>query len=590
MRFVSEGMEPEELAGVATVSVELGARLLMPFTADRRQLLATIRSVGMPAGTDGARDPLGFSLPAAAGSAARPGARLAPAARDSPRADTRDDDNTPRLQMEASRQKSADALATSRVERQLKALNGLAQALDAVTGSKTIVFFSEGFDERLLAGKRRRPQQRRGQRSDAARAVLGDQRGQPISSGPLLQALAETLEQFHHSECAVYPVDLGSPRLADTGQLDSEHRGSGSLAAIAKGSGGQVVPSVEELNPAVGRLRERASVTYVLVFQPGQKQGEGRYHKLKVRVNRSGTRVEARAGYYEKTGFARLSPLQRSLSAADAIAGERESNGFPMQLLAFSLDAGPASRVPVVLEISGSELLAKEPVRSSMRLAFYVYAVSEAGELEDSLVRSVRLDLTNEAARLKAGPLRYRGQLRLSPGRYRLRALARDEEQGRSAFRAVSVEVKETEAAGGLRASVPLFLSATDAGITLLDASGGSTSPDPFQVGGEPFLPDLAPALTASEPARVCLFLATRGPDPDVQIQGRIHGEAGGDWGPGRLAVRGRTAPDAEGLWKILLVFEPAALPPGTYRLSITLRSSAEPSVPVVREASFRIR
>ena len=300
-------------------------------------------------------------------------------------------------------------------------------------------------------------------------------------------------------------------------------------------------------------------------------------------------RVEARAGYYEDRSFTGLSALQRSLSAADVITHEREASAFPMQLLALPLGARPSSLVPVLLEIPGSELLAKAQT-GPIRLALYVCAVSESGEVADSFVRTLHLDPAGDAARLKSGPLRYGGKLRLAPGRYRVRALARDEQQGRSAFRAVSVDVPSPEGLRGLRASVPLFVSGPGGGITLRDVTGMEpASADPFEIAGEKFLPYLAPALAASQPSRVCLFLSTGGAEPEVQIRGRILAEGGGDWAPGRLEVLGRTSPNADGVWKILLDFEPPVLPPGAYRLAITLRGSAEPAVPVVREAPFRI-
>ena len=585
-RFVGNAMAPDELAGVATVSVELGARLLLPFTSDRRQLLAAIGAVGMPSGTDAARDPLGFSLPSAPDSANGPPAS---AAGDSPRSDpSAAIDDAPRLQLETSTQTNVDGLATSRVDRHLKALGGLAKTLSVVNGEKIVVFFSEGFDQRLLAGNA----------AESTSAADNDAltRGQfwalnvdrRFASGPLLQGVTDTLDELHRSECVVYPVDIAGVRLDDSGHLESAHRGREALTAIAAGSGGQVIHAGDVLNEAVEGIRQHASLIYVLSFRPSRKADAGRYHKLKVKVARSGARIEARAGYYEARSFIGLSALQRSLSAADVITHEREASAFPMLLLALALDSGPSSRVPVLLEIPGSELLAKAPA-GPMRLTLYVYAVSESGEVADSFVRTLRLDPAGDAARLNAGPLRYGGQLRLAAGRYRVRALARDEEQGRSAFRAVSIDVPGPEAAGVLRASVPLFLSGPGGGITLRDTGRVPASADPFEIAGEKFLPYLAPALTASQSSRVCILLSTGGAEPQLQIQGRILREGGGDWAPGRLEVLGRTSPDADGVWKILLAFEPPALPSGAYRLAITLRRPAEPAVPVVREAAFRI-
>ncbi len=46
MDFIERQMSPEDRAGIATTSVETGPRLLVNFTADRKQLAAAIRSLG----------------------------------------------------------------------------------------------------------------------------------------------------------------------------------------------------------------------------------------------------------------------------------------------------------------------------------------------------------------------------------------------------------------------------------------------------------------------------------------------------------------------------------------------------------------
>jgi len=48
VRFLESGMDPDDLAAVAISSVDRGARLLVTFTSDRRQVIAAIRTVGLP--------------------------------------------------------------------------------------------------------------------------------------------------------------------------------------------------------------------------------------------------------------------------------------------------------------------------------------------------------------------------------------------------------------------------------------------------------------------------------------------------------------------------------------------------------------
>jgi hypothetical protein len=60
-RFLSGGITPEDLAAVRTISAEKGASVLVTFTSDRRQLVAAIRSLGLPGTIAFASDPLAFA-------------------------------------------------------------------------------------------------------------------------------------------------------------------------------------------------------------------------------------------------------------------------------------------------------------------------------------------------------------------------------------------------------------------------------------------------------------------------------------------------------------------------------------------------
>ncbi len=564
-RLVGEGMEPEDLAAVATVSVETGARLLMTFTADRRQLVNAIRSIGLAAPADRTRDPLAFSFPQ--------------------RVETSADAIVPMPSDQMMTQKTFDDFAVGRVEQHLAAMGSLAAALEEVAGQKTIVYFSEGFDGRLLVGD--------SAVADNEAMVRGqywtvdvDRR---FANAPLMEKLTETLALFRRSDCNIYPIDIAGLRAGATEQLEISHRGEEALQMIAKGTGGEVVRNPNDLDRALEHIRASTLLTYVLSFRPSRSRGEGRYHRLKVRLKKGGGRVSGRAGYYETRGFSSFSPLQRALAAADVITHERQTGGFPMTVLVVPLQAGALCRVPVLIQIPGEELLDKAS-NGTMRLGFYVYAVSEKGEVGDFFTRSVTLDLGRDAARLREGLLRYRGELRLLPGRYRIRTLARDEDHGRSAFQAVSLQVAEPEKDGGLRSSPPLFLAGAAGGITLRDAPGQSeASAEPFEIAGEAFVPEVDPALIVGRPARLCLLLSSPAAEPNLQIQAVIVGLDGRQWAPGNLVVVGRTAPDPTGLWKIVLEFEPTALPAGGYRLAITLRDPTGAAPAIVREASFRL-
>jgi hypothetical protein len=299
--------------------------------------------------------------------------------------------------------------------------------------------------------------------------------------------------------------------------------------------------------------------------------------------------VFARAGYYERRGFSKRSPLERALAAADAIAQERPAEDFPVRLLAWSLPSAEGFRVPVVIEIPGERLLSARN-GGKLRLGLYLYAVTERGEVRDYRTRSFSFDLERES-RLEKGPLRYDAVLKLPEGRYRIRALVRDEDAGRAGFRAAWLEVPGVGAGEGLLSAPPLFVAA-EGGVSLRDRdSAGASVPEPLELAGSAFVPQAEPSLPAGGAARLCLLLRSSPGEveaPDLEIEGRLREDGQPDWSPARISVVGRTSPDPTGLWKVLLEFAPGERPPGLYRFAVTIREKGTRRSSV-GETSFRI-
>ena len=591
--FLATAMAPEDLAAVATTSVDQGARLLVTFTADRRQLAEAIRILGLPRTEERNVDPLSFSLVV-------PGEPYL--SRNSPSSVTERatginliDPGSTRIYTIMAR-KSADNYSENRVQEHLGAMSSLASALNAVVGRKTIIFFSEGFDGRLLLGSLAR--ERSGEETLTDNDAILDGRlwaldvDRRTANTSLQRQLDETLTLFRRSDCVIYPIDIAGLKADGDVTLGSGGGfGEDALFAFARGTGGELLKNANDLGAQVRRIAEKTSLTYVLTYKPTRAGGEGKFHTLKVRVKTKGARVSARAGYYETRLFRTLSPLERALSAADVITHERERGDFPLDVLPMALNDEPVSRVPVLLQVPGRELLAGTAA-ASLTLGLYVYAVDDAGRLADFFSRSVAIDLARDRTRLSDGAFRYYGVLRLFPGKYRIRTFVRDEDSGRFGFRVVPLDVPPSEA-GVLRALPPLFVAAEGHGISLRDRERHESSvSEPFELAGDSFVPQLRPRLAAGQPTRLCLLLYSGAPDPTrslVRLEARIRDGLGHSFEPARFSVVARTAPDARGLWKLLIDFAPQSLPPGDYSLLITFGDSAGKGAAAETEAPFTI-
>jgi VWFA-related protein len=593
VRFLESAMDPDDLAAIATSSVDKGTRLLVTFTPDRRQLIAAIRSVGLPRAEVPLIDPLLFAF-------VLPGDPLLsrPQSGESARPDSRAqgviDPSLARV-FTVMAQKADDQFAIDQVERHLSEVDSLAFALNSVEGRKTIIYFSEGFNGRLLFGSLVRERSQRDAQAENDAILNGRFTEVDLehrsNNPPLQRHLEGTLSLLRRSDCTVYPIDLAGLKLGSDANLGPDAHGEDALFAFANGTGGEVLKNANDFEGQMRQIAEKTSLTYVLAFRPTKGSSQGSFHRLKVRVKAKGAQVSARAGYYETRLFRALSPLERSLSAADVITHEKKEGSFPMELLAMALQVQPLARVPVIVEIPG-EVLLRGVSGQKLQLGLYVYAVTESGEVVDFFTRSIALDLAKESAHLRAGAFRYCGSLRLLPGRYRLRALVRDEDHGRYSFRVASLEVPDV-ATAGLRALPPIFFESGDAsGVSVSEPAGKeSASADLFELAGEGFLPLLRPGLTAGRVARLCLMLYPRaGTTGDsFQIEARIRDTQGRTFAPARFAVLGRSLPDSTGLLKLLVEFTPLSLPPGDYSLSVTVRDPGDSNPAARAEAPFRI-
>ncbi|MEO7274025.1 MAG: VWA domain-containing protein [Vicinamibacterales bacterium] len=123
-------------------------------------------------------------------------------------------------------------------------------------GRKTVIFVSEGV---------------RGLGSDAT-AVMGD-----------------VVRAANESNTAIYAVD---PRgLTSRGSSDS-------LFMLADNTGGRTIVNTNGLDPAMRQIVRESSAFYLLGYSSIRNPADGRFHQIKVRVDRPGLDVRARRGYW----------------------------------------------------------------------------------------------------------------------------------------------------------------------------------------------------------------------------------------------------------------------------------------------------
>jgi hypothetical protein len=463
-----------------------------------------------------------------------------------------------------------------------------------VRGRKHVLFFSEGFESRLLTGNSlaqvhdggtsAMSAQDPGTASGAGEASLSgeiwkidsDARFGSSSSRDLL---AGALAQFSRSDAVLDTVDIGGLR-AEADPSPKNEGGSDTLFTMAADTGGDFVRNANQLGGELEKVSDRTALVYLLVYSPKALSKPGAFHALKVNVKASGAKVVARSGYYEPRPYKSLTRLEQILSAGDLVTGGLGSSAIPTHLTAAAFASPDGTpQVPVVVEVPGQPLLAGDTGEKS-GVQIYAYANDPQGNLADYVASELALDLAKVRPTLEASGIKFYGTLYLPPGEYGLRVLVRNTTTGRAGVSSARLSVPAMP--GGAPSVLPPFFPEAAGRWLMVRATPRADAPQrpsdyPFALGGDSFIPAALPALGNDADARIAVvaynFGAPGSPAP-LAVDLRVVGADGRET---PAAAKPEKSSDVErgGGQKRLYVFHPTGLAPGRYALKVVVTDTA---------------
>jgi VWFA-related protein len=583
--FVLGSLHPNDLVGVATYSLQQGPRLVVTFTPDRAQVARGIDTLGLHTPEDllGRRDPLRFMI-------ATPEELLLGGLEGALTDGSADVAGAMRTQRDQAVLETMRAMATvadrmdkeyaqSRVATFTHGMGELARALNAVSGRKEVVMFSQGFDSRLMLGDA--PESREAER-DTQNIMVGNialiDSDNRYGNTQVQNKLFKMLEEFRRADCVVQTIDISGLR-ADITEPGQRTSGSGqeTLFYIANETGGELFRNANDFGDQLRHVLARSEVTYLLTFERSDLEANGAYRRLRVEGKGlpSGTRLSYRTGYYAPRPFKDLDPIEKNLLAGDAIANAVPRRDLAVHALAAPFRATPKlAYVPVVLELQGNRLLA-EHTGDVLDLEIYTYASDAQGKMRDFFTQSVKLDLSKTRRILGETGLKYYGHLDLPPGEYRLRVLVRDGQTGRTGVESLPLTIPAYAAAEPFLLP-PLFIAEQDGWLMLREKSedqGAASVVYPFTLKGEPYVPAAHPVLGGSERADLCLVGYNLG--AELRVEGKVLGGSGEPLDGGRLSLVERTPTGLEGVDKLHATFDAGGLSAGDYVLQVAVEDKS---------------
>ncbi len=575
--FVRHRLSPTDLAAVATFDVNNGMRLVANFTEDRALLSHAIRTLGVPSITR-IGDPLALALDFS----------------------ITDLQAAEAIQEQALPQELVDSFARAQMVRMrsmddqtylhnvgtlLDGLDSLALALRGVEGRKQVLYFSAGFDSRILVGQWGDEQRRQGEA--ITRGQLWEIDGMSrFGDSRIRESLGEATRRLAAADTVVHSIDvtgLGGDDSLTNNQVrqdlgrDTTNRES--LGIFARDTGGRLFDNANDLGPALAEMLEMTSRYYVLGIQPEREKGPGTYHKLKVKVARKGAKLSHRPGYFEReTAPARQTALQRQFDLAELVVTGENRNDVPFTSLCLPFPRdGETQRLGLVMQVPRESL----PWSSSepLGLEFYGYAVADDGRVHDHLAQSVTLEPGRADPTGQARGVSVFGAFEVPPGRYTIRLMVREAASGKSAVRLLDVTVPRYDA-NAVFALPPVVLDEPERWLKLEVARGAGGRSDagaPFQVDAHPFVPRASFEVHPGARERLVLMVfdpeLSGDPAADIEIRSSLTASDGRAVEPGRLKVE-RVHDDGDGRRTFVFSYLPEDVAAGDYTLKIGLGES----------------
>lgn len=298
-----------------------------------------------------------------------------------------------------------------------KDIKEFAKALRSIPGYKHIIFFSWGLSSSQIYDKY----------DSSVRGLYEDM-----------------CKELASASIAVYTVNTfpkGEIPKRGLGEEDS-------LKMLSELSGGRYFEDVNYYDTIAEDIQKITTNYYVLGYYIDEKW-DGKYHEIKVKVNRKGCQVHAQGGYFNPKPFTEFSGLEKKLHLIDLALGNipyfQEPVKFP--LLTLPCSSKKESNLVLLSEIPLDEM--KEVTKGDTEVITFIL------DKHNRIVDTVRIEVN--FTKLPKKKIYYYTISSLPPGHYKCRAVIRNLKTGKAAVASSSVDIPDP-LDSGLKLYPPLLL------------------------------------------------------------------------------------------------------------------------------------
>ncbi len=455
----------------------------------------------------------------------------------------------------------------------LFAILALARQQQTLAGRKTLLFFSEGLHtpptlEHVLSAAI----------SEANRANVSvyavDARG--LSTTSTLAAARDTLQEAVTASMrqqmtrGFLPVTREEATIADNAEAAIRMDPIGTLGDLATSTGGLLVTNTNDVRAGVARAVGALRGYYEIAYTPSNREFDGRFRRIMLKVSRPGVTVQTRSGYFAMPPGEGAATFSYEVELLKAMRASSPPHDFPLRSRAFRFGQEQSgTRYTVVLEFPLAEisfLKADDPSLERAHFSFMGVLRSAWGAVAQKFSQDSPLWLPRKRHEaLRHGNAVFMRSFTLPGGRYSLETAAMDEQTGRR-----TVEISRLLVPPDPHA--PLAMSSL-AVVKRTEAvpKGALASEDPFRVADVRIVPWVSEAELAAGQDLELFLVAYAAKDvtspPELQLEFVRDGCV--------VAQAVHTLPqrDAQGRIPYLVKVPAARFLPGPYQVRAELRS-----------------
>jgi VWFA-related protein len=427
-RYLRERVRPDDLVAIYSVSNSLA--LIQPFTGDRDKLVAAAGSaVRGQLATDAA--------------GARQGAanEVERAARSKGTGSTLEQgDNASRAVFESYN----DVSDYFQAHTLFRSLHAIADVQRNLTGSKSVILFSEGATLPPSSGYAVDGVISAANAAGVSVYVI-DASGLSVGEAPRgvdprgnLGMPTKQRPDIYGGEdpTVVRDGENGLERALKRTLATAQPDRVGLLARLSNQTGGTVVTNNNDLFAGLDTIDADLRACYEISYEPGNHDFDGRFRAITVRLTNPEYAVRTRRGYYAVKSEAAIiedAPVRKL--AADMAMGIEPA--FALEMAASSFPRGQnAYLVPVTVKAPGSAITTqKKGDHYYATLDFVMTAKDSTGAVVSTFGRAYPLDLNEQqTSELGQSALPIRHNVRLPPGTYIITTALRDRTSGRTSI------------------------------------------------------------------------------------------------------------------------------------------------------------